>query len=296
MESPDRSLIVVSATSAIAPSKQIPMAGQAAISPPDEADLSTVPKDGSHTTFHLFPKLPAEIQAMIWKESLPQQDECRPFTVAHSGKDSRNIYLVGVTEYPPISIVCKGARDVAISHLPMTLPSIANHPIRIHPRTTICLNFRGGEEDTGINIVFKSFESGKIPPFMVNIHRFRIHLWYFDKLSAFQSRIWSLIISACPNLASITVVKPSPGSLRNCKQNESSFNNFLDLQRDTKLHNTVKPDFWFHDLAKKIKIDGIGDDDEMVITDVMSDMLEQMRHERLAIKHKILGNISHGWN
>lgn len=256
---------------------------QAAAPLSDEVGLSTTSEDGLYTTFHLFPKLPAEIRDMIWKESLPQQDELRSFSIAKSEKERRGIYLVAATEYPPISIVCRAARHAAISHLPIALPSVAGHPLRIHPRTTVSLQLNLTtelKEDTGFEAMVDRFKEGEIPSFLVNVHRLEVHLWCFES-SMPPDHIWRRIIVACPKLTSVTAFKRSAVSTASRRRNVFSFGNFLALQRHTKVSNAVKPDFWFRkvNVAKKVKIDGISDDGKPVTPNAINHIRVQLEQE-----------------
>jgi hypothetical protein len=257
------------------------MAEQATTSPSDEVDLSATFQYNPHTTFHPFPNLPVEIQVMIWKENLPQQDDFRPFTVAESEEKPRTICLVSVTNYPSISLVCRAARRVAISHLPIALPSVPGHSIRIHSRTTVCLKFDEIADD-GFRILVRYFKNHNIPSFMAHVNRLKVHLWCFGELY-FGPLIWRQIIEACPNLTSITAFKSSAGSRRRCLHNESSFADFLNIQRATKRWSAVKPEFWLYGVEKTVKIDGVGEDGENTITDTIIDVLHQLSMEETQI-------------
>jgi hypothetical protein len=265
------------------PNKQIPMAEQAATSPSDKFNRSTTPKNNPRNSFHLFPKLPAEIQAMIWKENLPQRDECRHFRVVESKEKPRSISLVSITKYPPISIVCRTARNLAISHLPIDLPSVTGHPIRIHPRTTVCLKFDERRKDAGFDVMVHSFKKGIIPPFMVNIHHLEFHLWCFGSFPAPDAQILRRIIQACPNLTSITALKPRAKLLRDSRSNIRSFAVFAGIQEDIKRFSAVKPKFWLHGVALKVEIEGVGEDGEDILTDAVDGVWEQLTEDEARI-------------
>jgi hypothetical protein len=215
---------------------------------------------------------------MIWKECLPQQDEFRQFRVVESEEDRCTICLVDDTEYPPISIICRAARGLATSHLPIVLPSVTGHPIRIHSRTTVCLKF-DKTEDAGLGI---SVRRHAIPSFMIHVNRLRIHLWCF--LEAYISpSCWRRIIEACPNLTSITAFRSPARSRRGCRFDKHSFANFLAVQRDTKRWSPVKPEFWLYGVSTTLKIDGVGEDGQNTVTDAIVDVLHQFATEKSAV-------------